>query len=196
MAQFGLHITYKTQKTPWCAYFISLLVDNSSDSCCWRLLKHYAAIAMWAMVPSHSPPVGSAQCCVWKMAQASGWLPVRSVSDVYRSLFEKVFFLLLHWLLFALSSVLQSLSQLCSCSCCSAPAVLSCLLLRYLSLQSLSEHRRPAQPAQPGTDTHEKWLETKYYRKHSDPLTSSSSLVGKSKQDASDQLFNEPLCIF
>lgn len=96
---------------------------------------------MVVMVPWHSPPVGDAQCCFWKMRQALGWKPVCLLPVVYWSLCERFFSSLLQWLLSALSLVFQALSQLCSCSCCSDHAVLICLLPYYLSLQPSSEQR-------------------------------------------------------
>lgn len=96
---------------------------------------------MVAMVPWHSPPVGAAQCCFWKMRQALGWKPACSLPAVYRSLCVRFFPSPLQWLLSALSPVFQALSQLCSCSCCSEPAALIRLLPHYLSRQPSSEQQ-------------------------------------------------------
>lgn len=108
---------------------------------------------MVVMVPQHSPPVGAAQCCFWKMRQSLGWKPVRSLSVVYWSLCESFFSLPLQWLLSALSPVFQAPSQLCSCSCCSDPAVLIRLLPHYLSLQPSSEQQIRVERAHPARES-------------------------------------------
>lgn len=87
------------------------------------------------------------------MRQALGWKPVCSLPAVYWSLCERFFSSLLQRLLSALSPVFQALSQLCSCSRCSDPAVLICLLPHYLSLQPSSEQQIHVVQAHPDRES-------------------------------------------